>query len=451
MKNQLKIWTILFVTVTILMVGCKKEQAPLDALDQFAIEQNDERSQINAIPHCNSDEKMAELLADPTYYKEHQEKFTRLAIELNNIEDRAVCTNPKIIPVAIHYDGVNGNADCLRQLAQRQMDVLNKDIQGRNSDITKWTNNAASRFSGVSNGEACLRFCLADKNHPEGFGLSNGTPAITINQVNGNNLFDSRWSGYLNIFVVSGIPYLGSSPLGGRGNGDGVDISATAFGVGNGCGSVVPTAPYDLGRTVTHEVGHYLLLDHIWGDGCGVDDRVADTPEQRRDYSGCPPLSSTSCGSVDMHMNYMDYVDDACMYMFSAGQVARMEAYVNSSLNNLTNNASNKCSSAGNGGGDGDGDGGGNVCSQVSQLDITNIRRRKATVEWSAVPNARRYKIRHRERGTSSWTTTNVNAQELSKQLNNLKPNTVYEYRFKVKCNSNSTSWTARKTFRTKS
>ena len=79
-------------------------------------------------------------------------------------------------------------------------------------------------------------------------------------------------------------------------------------------------------RTATHEVGHWLNLRHIWGDGpCGADDFVADTPESDGSNFGCD-LGSVSCGSEDMVQNYMDYSDDGCMNVFSQGQGDRMQA-----------------------------------------------------------------------------------------------------------------------------
>jgi len=86
-------------------------------------------------------------------------------------------------------------------------------------------------------------------------------------------------------------------------------------------------APFDLGRTCTHEVGHWLNLRHIWGDGrCRQDDFVADTPSSDGPNYGCPGFPTTNCKTADMTMNYMDYVNDACMYMFTDGQRNRMRA-----------------------------------------------------------------------------------------------------------------------------
>jgi hypothetical protein len=91
-------------------------------------------------------------------------------------------------------------------------------------------------------------------------------------------------------------------------------------------------APFDKGRTTTHEIGHYLNLRHIWGDGgCSVDDGVDDTPLAADSNGGCPNYPSKSCpedssSTSDMFMNYMDYVDDACMFMFSEGKKTRSYA-----------------------------------------------------------------------------------------------------------------------------
>ncbi len=293
---------------------------------------------------CGMEAHMEQLQSNPDYAKQHQEKIKKFEIyQVQRGESRQVCSNPVQLPAAIHYQGVNAaDAECLIALAEEQVEILNNDLQGLNSDISIWNNSASSTFPGVSNGEACIELCIANQNHPSGYGLNNGDLAVTINQTSGS--FDANWSGYINFYVRS-IGALGFSPLGGNGNGDGITMDLGAFGTGSGCPGVVPQAPYDLGRTVTHELGHYFNLDHMWGGngGCGNDDGVSDTPVSEQEYFGCPAIGVESCGSADMHMSYMDYVNDACMYMFSEGQATRMENYVNSSLNNVINNAVNVC------------------------------------------------------------------------------------------------------------
>jgi hypothetical protein len=109
---------------------------------------------------------------------------------------------------------------------------------------------------------------------------------------------------------------------------DGVVIDDNAFGK---TGTV--SYPYDKGRTATHEVGHWMNLRHIWGDANCGSDLVGDTPSHNTANYGCPsyPHRSTCSGTpVEMTMNYMDYTDDACMYMFSVGQRTRMLAVFSS-------------------------------------------------------------------------------------------------------------------------
>ena len=100
---------------------------------------------------------------------------------------------------------------------------------------------------------------------------------------------------------------------------DGIVVTTGAFGPTSG--------NYNLGRTATHEVGHYLNLRHIWGDGgCTQDDFVLDTPPSDRSNGGCPSYPTVHCDTPDMTMNFMDYTYDRCMYMFTDGQRNRMRA-----------------------------------------------------------------------------------------------------------------------------
>ena len=345
-SNIMKHFRIYFFAALslLLMYSCQDDETTDNSL------QATDTSLSDLVRTCSTHEKMEEWLRDPEFSARHKAKFTRLS--QSSALARSTCSDPPVIPVAVHFQGVSGaDASCLINLAKSQIDILNADFGGTNGDITKWTNGASSSFPGLANGEACLKFCLADQDHPSGYSLVEGNPAVTINQTTGDS--NNDFTGYLNIFVQFGTGVLGYSPLGGSGNGDGVVIEGTAFGTGNGCGNIVPEAPYNLGRTATHEVGHYLLLDHIWGGGCGQDDDVADTPDSNDPYYDCPSVGVSTCGSTDLHMNYMDYTNDACMYMFSAGQVDRSENYVATSLAVLTANASVKCSDAGSGSGGG--------------------------------------------------------------------------------------------------
>lgn len=102
---------------------------------------------------------------------------------------------------------------------------------------------------------------------------------------------------------------------------DGVVIDPRAF------GAVAPLHEHhQLGRTATHEIGHWLNLSHVFAtnDDCLSTDHVADTPTAKSSYSDFPTHPRSSCGSNDMFMNFMDYVDDGAMYMFTEGQKERM-------------------------------------------------------------------------------------------------------------------------------
>ncbi len=293
---------------------------------------------------CGSTDHMSQLFNNPTFKAEWEQRQKNFKLESQNqVGSKALCPNPVILPMAVHFQGVsNPNQTCLTALAVDQIRILNEDYQGTNSDISNWINNDAQYFPGLNYGETCIQFCLASSNHPSGYGLVEGQPAVTFNTTSGD--FNSAFSGYINIYVRN-ISFLGYSPLGGSGNGDGVVIDDQAFGSNSvsGCGTVSPGAPYNLGRTLTHELGHYLNLDHIWGNGCNVDDGVGDTPQSQNEYYGCPNIPSSSCGSNDMLMNYMDYTNDACMYMFSAGQSTRMENYTAANLQNVINKGFTVC------------------------------------------------------------------------------------------------------------
>ncbi len=127
-------------------------------------------------------------------------------------------------------------------------------------------------------------------------------------------------SSYLNIWVGNlGGGLLGYAQFpGGAAATDGVVLLNGTVG---GPGALGTAAPYNRGRTATHEIGHWLNLRHIWGDSNCGNDFVADTPTQQAALNfGCPSFPQISCSNGpngEMYMNYMDYTDDACMYMFS--------------------------------------------------------------------------------------------------------------------------------------
>ncbi len=301
---------------------------------------------------CGMQEKMQLIMADPIqkqHYLERQAKFKieyekllalQVANKAGNSEKNVTVTTR--IPVAVHFPSVSNSSSaaiktCLRGLAQTQVNVINADYNASNADISNWA--AASAFyPGVSVGNLDVQFILATQNHPAGTGLTNGTVAVTFGTdfLLGDN--DATWSGYMNFVIKDiGSNLLGYSPYpGSPSGGETVVMNTICFGSGAGCTGYVPTSPYNLGRTVTHELGHFFNLDHTFGNdnGCGTDDDgISDTPKVGYASYGCPGNGSVNgcvSGQKALTMNYMDYVDDPCMYMFSAGQKTVMQAYINS-------------------------------------------------------------------------------------------------------------------------
>ena len=294
---------------------------------------------------CGMLEYMEEQMKDPEFAKEYQrtqEKFKaelKRALAQEDFSQRGGAA--MIIPVAVHYPEANeADRACLEALAQNQIDILNADYTATNADVSNW-NTAMSSYPGTNLGALNVQFCLAVSNHPIGLDpeLLEGNPCITIGyNFGGGSNQDVNWAGYMN-FVVRNIGALGFSPKPGSiAAGQAVTMDNNAFASGAGCpgSGVVPQAPYNLGRTVTHELGHFYNLNHPWGPAgptCAQDDGIADTPNTGQETYGCPADGSLqACIATEniLSMNYMDYVNDACMYMFTQDQASLMQTYLNS-------------------------------------------------------------------------------------------------------------------------
>jgi hypothetical protein len=234
------------------------------------------------------------------------------------------------IPVVVHVLYNTAAQNITDAQVQSQIDVLNADYHKLNGDLSK----VPAAFASLV-GDAGVQFVLA-KQDPSGKAttgiIHKSTTATSFDSSDkmkySSSGGDDAWpaSSYLNMWscnlgggLLGYAQFPGSAPAT-----DGVAILYSAFGTG---GSAV--APYGLGRTATHEVGHWLNLRHIWGDARCGNDQVSDTPTQQTSNYGCPTFPHMTCSngaSGDMFMNYMDYVDDACMQMFSSGQGDRMDA-----------------------------------------------------------------------------------------------------------------------------
>ncbi len=305
------------------------------------------------INRCGTDIYIKNLVEKYPEYKNSRDLVNEETIKwINNNPNKlnSIIT----IPVVVHIVWNTNQQNISDAQIFSQIDVLNNDYRRTNSDAI----NTPSIWSNIA-ADCEIEFCLADVD-PNG----NFTTGITRTQTSQNSFsiqsdgVKSNSNGgidpwpqddYLNIWVCNlsgGILGYATPPSNFNNPDDGVVIGYRYFGT-NGTAQ----SPYNKGRTCTHEVGHWLNLDHVWGYGgnCGTDN-VNDTPTQEEENYGCPsfPHNPNSCNTSnangDMYMNYMDYTNDACMNMFTNGQKNRMISAINQYRSNLLNH--NLCSNS---------------------------------------------------------------------------------------------------------
>jgi len=293
---------------------------------------------------CGTEENTKNMMNNNTIYAIARDKVNsqteKWIKDHPNHNEKTIIT----IPVIVHVLWETNTQNISDAQIQSQIDVLNEDYRRTNVDKINtpnvWQNIAA---------DIEIEFCLAATD-PNG-NQSTGIERIQTNhgQFGMNSDIHTSSSGgaddwpnedYLNIWVCniqSGLLGYASPPSNWIGDGDGLVIGYQYFGR---IGAV--QAPYHKGRTATHEIGHWLNLDHVWGGwgSCG-NDQVADTPKQEIENYSCPafPLHPNACSTTnpngDMFMNYMDYTNDACMNLFTTGQKTRMIASINNYRSNM--------------------------------------------------------------------------------------------------------------------
>jgi hypothetical protein len=274
----------------------------------------------------------------------------------NRRDAASVITIPVVVHILYHTDEENLSD----AVVQSQIDVLNQDFARLNQDAiltpAVWQNTAAA---------VGIQFCLASirPDSVPSTGIERKHTDLTSWQSFNDMKFENQgglnaWDRdhYMNIWVgnlegnaigITQMPYGMTTAAT-----DGMCISYKTFGrIGNHLDS-----RYNLGRTVTHETGHWLGLYHIWGDDSGNcittgggSDLMDDTPDQVDNTYDCPVFPVTDACSPAypgiMFMNYLDYTDDACMNMFTNDQAAKMRYVLDNIRTTIRDNVSS-CSGA---------------------------------------------------------------------------------------------------------
>lgn len=286
---------------------------------------------VNALAqrNCGTMDHLHHLMEqDPSVLQRRQQLNNAVQQQLQN-RNQALVSGLITIPVVVHVVYQNSTQNISMSQILSQIEVLNEDFQRLNDD-------ADNTWPQAADVEIAFELASLDPNGNPTDGITRTfTVETDFDSDNSNIKFNSTggkdaWPAdqYMNMWVcnlVGGLLGYAQFPGSGPGATDGVVIDYQYFGTEG-----TATAPFDLGRTATHEVGHWLNLIHIWGDGgCGFDDQVDDTPlagAANRTGSPCDdnPDSCPSDSDPDMFQNYMDYSDDACMNLFTQGQKDRM-------------------------------------------------------------------------------------------------------------------------------
>ena len=344
------------------------------------------------------------------------------------------------IPVVFHVVYSTAEQNISDAQLQSQIDVLNEDFNAANTDVSS----VPAAFQSLV-GSAGFHFVLAARD-PQGnatTGITRTLTTYTSFSSNGSVCFASlgghdAWptNQYLNIWVCnkSGAAGYSSYPWSGNAATDGILVKYTYVGR---VGTFTNNWNYQRGRTITHEVGHWLGLIHIWGDAACGDDLVNDTPVQSAANGSCPAFPDMSTCSPnangDMYMNYMDYTYDACRKMFSALQVTRMLGYLNVTRGSILSSLGSVPPASAS-------------CNVPSGLSTSAITSTSATFNWTST-GAVNYNVRYKPTSSSIWTIFQTAMTSIS--TSGLSPSTAYEFQVQGVCASGTSAYSPSSTFTT--
>src|SRR5258705_4455059 len=429
---------LLYVAVSALTVSsCRKEEELLpenNGLPAAAVQQN---------ANTENETCGAFLPSDPA-------SMSRMA-QMESTVQGYIAANPDVvsgdnrtavtIPVVFHVVYNTAEQNISDAQLQSQVAALNEDFTNTNADGA----NVPSAFQSLR-GNANIHFTLAvrDPNGNATTGITRTSTSVTSFGNEGAVCFTSQgghdaWptGQYLNIWVFnkSGGAGYSTYPWSNTPSTDGVLVKYNYVGR---VGPWINNWNYQKGRTVTHEVGHWLGLIHIWGDATCGSDLVGDTPQQTAANSSNPTFphvsSCSSNSNGDMYMDYMDYTNDNCRNMFSLLQTTRMLGYLNGTprVSLLTSLGAVPPSSS--------------VCNVPAGLNAASVTSSSATLSWAST-GALSYNIKYKSTSSSTWIT--VSAATTFYVVSGLAASATYQFQVQSVCASGSSAYSSLFSFTT--
>ncbi len=424
--------------------------------------------------NCGSMDYLQQQIQQNPLRELQLERLERFTEEYDPMKEKALSGGILTIPVIVHVVYRTSTENISDAQINSQIAVLNEDFRRQNADRS----DTPADFRPVA-ADSEIEFCLTQVIRKSTTRTSFGTnDAVKSSSSGGSDAVTPTRA--LNVWIcVIGNNILGYAQFpGGPAATDGVVLDHRYVGT-----TGTATAPFNLGRTATHEVGHWLNLRHIWGDGgCSVDDFVNDTPSAGGpNYTGgaCIYPGPNSCRPrgknaeqdfPDMFQNYMDYSDDGCMNLFTIGQKDRMWAAVSAARPELV---SSTCSGTPpppapteicDNGLDDDGDGltdcadpdcanfsdcapPPSTCAAPTGLSArTGKGGREVTLSWNAASGAQSYLVEVYV-GSSLYASGTVAGTSAS--LSGLSKSTSYTWRVRSNCaNSAVSDWASGSSFR---